>query len=35
MNNLKDDADNCDYLLKFGKLLNAIGENLFDGWQKY
>jgi len=31
---LNDDADNCDYLLKFGKLLNAIGENLFDGWQK-
>jgi len=29
-----DDEDNCDYLLKFGKLLNAIGENLFDGWTK-
>lgn len=29
-----DEQDNCDYLLKFGKLLNTIGENLFDGWQK-
>jgi exportin-T len=29
-----DEQDNCDYLLKFGKLLNAIGNNLYDGWQK-
>ncbi len=29
-----DDDDNTDYLLKFGKLLNAIGENLFDNWTK-
>jgi exportin-T len=29
-----DEQDNCDYLLKFGKLMNSIGENLFTGWQK-
>jgi len=31
---LNDEQDNCDYLLKFGKLLNTIGENLFQGWHK-
>jgi hypothetical protein len=25
----------CDYLLKFGKMLNAIGCNLSEAWQKY
>jgi exportin-T len=29
-----DDEDNSDYLLKFGKIINAVGENLFDGWVK-
>lgn len=31
--NLKE--DDCDYLLKFGKLINAIGSNLAEGWHKY
>lgn len=30
----KDDEDNSDFMLKFGKLLNAIGENLYDCWSK-
>ena len=29
-----DEQDKCDYLLKIGKLLNAIGDSLFDAWQK-
>lgn len=29
-----DDEDNSDFLLKFGKLLNAIGENLHECWSK-
>lgn len=29
-----EEQDDCDYLLKFGKLLNTIGTNLFEGWQK-
>lgn len=26
--------DDCDYLLKFGKLINAMGSNLAEGWHK-
>ena len=28
-------GDNSDYLLNMGKLLNTLGENLFDGWQRH
>lgn len=31
---LSDEDNNSDYLLKFGKLLNTIGEQLYEGWSK-
>ena len=32
--NLSLKEDDCDYLLKFGKLMNSIGSNLAEGWHK-